>query len=58
MRRAHFANLDIGSNGKTWKLYAEQTLTLASTVKVGPALTSHNPPVAAKAALRDRTEDS
>ena len=44
------------TNGKTWKLYAEQVLALASTVKVGPALTSHNPQVAAKARFRDYTE--
>jgi hypothetical protein len=47
-----FASVD----GKTWKLYAEKTLTLDSTVKVGPALTSHNAEVVAKAAFRDDTE--
>lgn len=51
-RFSAFASTD----GKTWKLYAEQDLTLANTVKVGPALTSHNPVVTAKAAFRDYTE--
>jgi hypothetical protein len=44
------------TDGKNWKQYAEQALTLASTVKVGPALTSHNPLVAANATFRDYTE--
>jgi len=44
------------TDGKTWKLYAEKVLTLASTVKVGLALTSHNPEVTAKVAFRDYTE--
>ncbi len=51
-RFAAFASTD----GKKWKQYAEQVLTLASTVKVGPALTSHNPLVSATAAFRDYTE--
>jgi len=53
-RFSAFASTD----GKTWKLYAEQVLTLASAVKVGPALTSHNPQVTATAAFRDYTEYS
>ncbi|MDD5141196.1 MAG: hypothetical protein PHY43_13155 [Verrucomicrobiales bacterium] len=44
------------TDGKTWKLYAEHDLALASTVKVGPALTSHNPQLPAKAAFRNYTE--
>ena len=51
-RFAAFASTD----GKTWKQYAEQVLSLASTVKVGPALTSHNPLEVANAAFRDYTE--
>ena len=50
-RFAAYASTD----GKTWKLYAEQVLALANTLKVGPALTSHNPGVLAKAAFRDYT---
>lgn len=44
------------TDGKMWKLFGGQVLTLASTVKVGLALTSHNPDVAANAAFRDYTE--
>lgn len=51
-RFAGFASTD----GKTWKQYAEHVLKLARTVKAGPALTSHNPLVSAKAAFRDYTE--
>ena len=51
-RFAAFASTD----GKKWKQYAEQVLTLASTVKVGTALTSHHPLVSATAAFRDYTE--
>ncbi|SPE50032.1 Pectate lyase (fragment) [Verrucomicrobia bacterium] len=43
-------------DGKAWKLYAAQTLALASKVYVGPALTSHNPQVEAKARFRDYAE--
>jgi len=55
-RRGNEFSAFASTDGKTWKLYAEKTLPLASTVKVGPALTSHNPQVAAKAAFRDYTE--
>jgi hypothetical protein len=55
-RRGNQFSAFASTDGKTWKLYAEQVLTLAGTVKVGPALTSHNPQVAAKAAFRDFTE--
>jgi len=44
------------ADGKVWRLYAEHTQALAGAVKVGPALTSHNPQVAAKAVFRDFTE--
>ena len=44
------------TDGKKWKLYAEQDLALTGTVKVGPALTSHNPIVTAKASFRDYTD--
>ena len=47
-----FASVD----GKTWKLFGGQVLPLASRVKVGPALTSHNTAVTAQAAFRDYTE--
>jgi len=52
-RFSAFASTD----GKTWKRYAEQDLPLSETVKVGPALTSHNPEVMATAAFRDYTEN-
>ena len=55
-RRGHEFSAFASTDGKTWKLYAEKTLALARTVKVGPALTSHNPQVTAKAAFRDYTE--
>jgi len=51
-RFSAFASTD----GKTWKLYAMQTLPLASMVHVGLALTSHNPEVRAKACFRNYTE--
>ncbi len=44
------------TDGKTWKAYAVVTLALASAVYAGPALTSHDPQAAAKAAFRDYTE--
>ncbi len=55
-RRGNQFSALASTDGKTWKRYAEQVLTLARTVKVGPALTSHNPPVVAQAAFRDYTE--
>jgi hypothetical protein len=51
-RFSAFASTD----GKTWKLYAVQTLTLPSLVYVGPALTSHDPQKTAKACFRNYTE--
>jgi len=44
------------TDGKTWKPYGEQVLQLAKTLKVGPALTSHNEQQTAQAAFRDYTE--
>lgn len=55
-RRGNRISAFASTDGKTWKLYAEHVLTLATTVKVGPALTSHNPQVTAKAAFRNFTE--
>ncbi len=51
-RFSAFASTD----GKAWKLYAAQTLALAGTVHVGPALTSHDPQVTAKASFRNYTD--
>ena len=50
-RFSAFASTD----GKTWKVYAVQTLTLSSLVYVGPALTSHDPQKTAKACFRNYT---
>jgi hypothetical protein len=55
-RRGNQFSALASTDGKEWQLYAEKTLTLASTVKVGPALTSHNAEVVATAAFRDYTE--
>ena len=44
------------TDGQNWKLYGEKTLALADTLKVGMALTSHNPDTAAKASFRDYRE--
>ena len=55
-RRENEFSAFASTDGKTWKQYGEQVLPLASTVMVGPALTSHNPSVAAQAAFRDYTE--
>jgi len=51
-RFSAFASTD----GKTWKLYGAQPLTLPSVVYVGPALTSHDPHTPAKAGFRNYTE--
>lgn len=55
-RRGNQFTAFASTDGKSWKRYGKQVLPLASAVKVGPALTSHNPRVAAKAAFRDYTE--
>ncbi len=44
------------TDGKAWKVYGVQTLKLPLVVHVGPALTSHNPQVLAKAIFRNFTE--
>lgn len=44
------------TDGKNWKLYAEKVLTLADSLKVGPAMTSHNADQAARVSFRDYTE--
>ena len=51
-RFAAFASTD----GKTWRLYGKHELALANKVFAGPALTSHNPEVLAKARFLDYTE--
>ncbi len=51
-RFSAFASTD----GKSWKVYGTQELKLARQVYVGPALTSHNPQVLAKACFRSFTE--
>lgn len=43
-------------DGQAWRPYAEQILALAGSVHLGPALTSHQPDVAAMAAFRDYRE--
>lgn len=55
-RRGNQFSAFASTDGKSWKRYGEQVLPLASTVMIGPALTSHNASVAAKAAFRDYTE--
>jgi len=44
------------TDGTEWKLYAQQVLSLLTTVKLGLALTSHNAQVMAHAAFRNYTE--
>ena len=56
-RRGNQFSAFASTDGKTWKRYAKQVLPLSGTVKIGPALTSHNPEVAATAAFRDYTEN-
>jgi hypothetical protein len=56
IRRGNQFSAFASTDGKSWKQYGEQVLPLANTVMVGPALTSHNPSVAAQAAFRDYTE--
>jgi hypothetical protein len=57
-RRGNRFSALASSDGKTWRLYGEHVLPLADSVKVGPALTSHNAQVEARAAFRDYTEYS
>jgi hypothetical protein len=44
------------TDGITWKMYAEHRLALAGMLKIGPALTSHNPDATAKAVFQNYTE--
>ena len=55
-RRANRFSAFASTDGKNWKLYATKTLALASRVYVGPALTSHEPRVAATARFCNYTE--
>ena len=55
-RRGNLFSCFASTDGKTWKLYAEQVLALASAIMVGPALTSHNPTLPARAKFRDYLE--
>jgi hypothetical protein len=55
-RRADRFSAFASTDGKTWKVYALQTLALEKTLYVGPALTSHNPGQTAQARFRNYTE--
>lgn len=44
------------TDGQNWKRYGEKVLPLECTLKVGPALTSHNPETVASASFRDYVE--
>jgi hypothetical protein len=55
-RRGNRFSASTSMDGKNWKLYAVQDLSLLSSVYVGPALTSHDPQAAAKASFRDFRE--
>ena len=52
-RRGNRFSAFASTDGKTWKPYAEQLLALASTVYVGPAVTSHDPQALATARFRN-----
>jgi hypothetical protein len=55
-RRGNQFSAYASTDGQSWKLYGEKVLTLAHTLKVGPALTSHNPEMTATASFRDYVE--
>ena len=55
-RRGNRFTAYASSDGQIWRKYGEKLLSLAATLKVGPALTSHNPETAARASFRDHTE--
>lgn len=55
-RRGNRFSTSASTDSQTWKLYGEKVLTLAHTLKVGPALTSHNPHTHARASFRDYVE--
>ena len=52
-RRGNRFSAYASKDGRNWKLYGEKVLALAHTLKVGPALTSHNPETVARASFRD-----
>lgn len=52
-RRGNRFSACASTDGQAWKLYGEIVLTLAHALKVGLALTSHNPDAPAKASFRD-----
>jgi len=55
-RRGNQFEAFASTDGEKCKVYAKHVLKLADSVKVGPALTSHNPEVLAKAAFRNYTQ--
>ena len=57
-RRGDQFSAYVSTDGQTWKLYGEKVLTLAETLKVGPALTSHNTESLATASFRDYKQSS
>ena len=52
-RKASLFSAFASTDGKSWRLYGVLTLALPPTLYVGPALTSHDPKVAATARFRD-----
>jgi hypothetical protein len=48
----------VSTDGQTWELYGEIVLRMAYKLKVGPALTSHNPETTARASFRDYVESA
>lgn len=57
-RRENQFSAFASTDGNIWKLYGEKNLPLASTVKVGPALTSHNADALAEAIFCNHTESN
>jgi hypothetical protein len=55
-RRGDLFSALASTDGKAWKLYGEHRIALTGITKVGPALTSHNQEVSAKAVFRDYAE--
>jgi hypothetical protein len=55
-RRSDRFSAFASTDGKTWRLYGVQQLSLPESVYIGPALTSHNPQVLAKALFRNFSE--
>lgn len=54
-RRGNEFTASASTDGKTWKVYAQIVLALSGALMGGPALTSHDPQVLAKAAFRNYT---